>query len=283
MPDTIQLVPTDAIDDAHFPRDRTVLHEAALLELRQSIITNGLRMPIEVVPHPDDPSRFALISGFRRLHAFRYLLEASKLDKYRSIPAILRPAETEARHLTAIIEENEIRAELSPWERGHVIWRAVRGEFFATIDEAVETLFPNANRDKRRQLRLLAQLVEDLDREFIDPELFSLRQALRLATAVNHGYGDLIHHALDETRPTTFDMQWQLLLPILTECEKTEPDTVSVPREGRPRRILKLKRGLNIRRERTSQGWCLHFTGREATSSLLDVVFDNIEHMFSPG
>ena len=40
---------------------------------------------------------------------------------------------------------------------------------------------------------------------------------------------------------------------------------------------------LCIRRERTVDGWCLHFTGRDAHGSLIDGVIDEIERMFSPG
>ena len=42
------------------------------------------------------------------------------------------------------------------------------------------------------------------------------------------------------------------------------------------------RRGLTIRRELTRTGWSLHFTGRDATSNLLDCVFDEIERLFSP-
>jgi ParB family chromosome partitioning protein len=51
----------------------------------------------------------------------------------------------------------------------------------------------------------------------------------------------------------------------------------------RPRRLLTLRRrGLRIRRERTREGWCLHFTGQDATGMLIDDVFSEIERMFSP-
>jgi ParB family chromosome partitioning protein len=283
MPDVIQLIPLHAIDETTLPRDRTGLDPDALLELRLSIAASGLRMPVELFPHPHDPDRYGLLSGFRRLHAFRDLLELTGQEKYAAIPALLRPAAALATQLAAVIEENEIRADLSAYERGRIAWSAVRMSLFPTIEEAVEKLYPNANRDKRRQLRALAHLAEELDGELTHPEAFSLRQCLRLAAAVSRGYADLIRHALGESRLTTAEAQWLVLLPILTEAEKSEPDPVAVSRGGRPRRTLTPRRGLNIRRERTSQGWALHFTGREATSALLDVVFDEIELMFSRG
>ena len=45
-----------------------------------------------------------------------------------------------------------------------------------------------------------------------------------------------------------------------------------MPRPGRPRRTSTPRYGLNIRREKTREGYCLHFTGKLATSDLIDVV-----------
>ena len=39
---------------------------------------------------------------------------------------------------------------------------------------------------------------------------------------------------------------------------------------------------LRIRRERTADGWCLHFTGRDAHGELIDRVFDEIEMLLGP-
>ncbi len=44
--------------------------------------------------------------------------------------------------------------------------------------------------------------------------------------------------------------------------------------------MLTPKYGLNIRREKTPEGWRLNFTGPEATGLLMDSVFDEIESIF---
>jgi ParB family chromosome partitioning protein len=282
----IRPIPLELIDEGALPRDRTVLDAAALIELRLSIAASGLRMPIEVFPHPYDPDRYGLLSGYRRLHAFRALLDLTGQERYAAIPAFVRPAADRATLLAAVVEENEIRADLSPWERGNILTGAVRMEIFATVDEAVDRLYPNADRNKRRRLRLLALLVEELDGELVDPESLSLRQCLRLANALTRDFGEVIRVALAETeRDATPETQWQVLQPLLREAETTDPieaGTAAVSRPGRPRRNLTPRRGLNIRRERTNDGYCLHFTGRLATSSLIDTVFDHVEMLFSP-
>jgi ParB family chromosome partitioning protein len=94
-----------------------------------------------------------------------------------------------------------------------------------------------------------------------------------------------MRHALTESRNKEPDAQWRLLLPILAECDDaTIPDPKpSHDHRARPRRTYALPRhALRIRREITREGWCLHFTGRDATGDFIDTVFDYIEQMFSP-
>ena len=52
-------------------------------------------------------------------------------------------------------------------------------------------------------------------------------------------------------------------------------------RDPRPRRVLRPRPGLVIRRETTRDGYILHFTGREATCGILDRVLDEIEASLS--
>ena len=282
-PDTIHLIPIAEIDDTRLPRDRAGLDEDALTELRISIAASGLRLPVEVyaLPEPVPPLGFGLISGLRRLSAFRTLHEMTGDDRYATIPAFLRTPATLAEAMTAMVEENEIRAGLSPWERGRIAWRAHYEGIFDTVDEAVTTLYPSANRAKRGRLRALAHLASELDGHLSHPEHLSQQQALRLAAATQAGFGDLIRTALAESSANGPEEQWALLTPILTEAE-LPPTKAPKPRPGCPRRLLKPRHGLTIRRELTRDGWTLHFTGREATSGLLDVVFEQIERMFEP-
>lgn len=156
---------------------------------------------------------------------------------------------------------------------------------FDTVEAAVDTLYRSLGSDKRYRLRTIAGLVEALDGQLTAPETYSQASLLRLAAATSRGYGDLMRHALAESRNATPDTQWRLLLPILAECEDPaipDPNPARGPRD-RPRRTFNLPRHrIRIRRERTSDGWCLHFTGKDAHGDLIDRVFDEIENMFSP-
>ena len=73
-------------------------------------------------------------------------------------------------------------------------------------------------------------------------------------------------------------------MPILTESETCDPVAPASPGGGvsRPRRTYDSARyTLRIRREMTRDGWALQFTGRDAQSWLLDIVFDHIEHLLT--
>ncbi len=281
-------IPLDAIDSAALTRDRSLLDEAALHELRLSIAANGLRLPVELfeLAEPEPPHRYGLLSGLRRLTAFRALLELTGQERYRAIPAIVRSPGSLARALAAMVEENEIRAELSAWERGRVAAMAVRQEVFPTIEAAVAELFPAADRFKRARLRGLASACDELDGWLAAPERLSQRQALRIAAACNAGFGHLIRTALEESSARDPEAQWRVIEPIILESEHLPADAPPPPTlpgcRERPRRVLRPRPSLTIRRERTRDGWCLHFTGSLATSDFCDEIFDEIERRFAP-
>ena len=285
-PDTVHRIPLAEIDAAALTRDRSGLDEDTLAELMASIAASGLRMPVELFPlagsetaAPMPSHRYGLLSGLRRLHAFQALSEQTGQDRYAEIPAFLRPRGTMAEALASMVEENEIRAGLSPWERGRIAYLANRQEIFPTIEEAVAKLYPAAHRNKRAHLRSIAHLVEELDGLLTDPESLSQQRLLRIEAAFRAGFDNVIRTALSESSLDGPQNQWQILLPILTEAE--HPPSNTPKRPGRPRRIYRPRRGLTIRREQTRDGYCLHFTGELADSDMLDTVFDEIERMLA--
>ncbi len=122
-----------------------------------------------------------------------------------------------------------------------------------------------------------------MDGQFTAPEKLTVRQAERISRAIAGGFGALIRTALEESSLKDPDHQWDLIQPILSEADDhaSKPETSRTP--GRPRRILRPRYALTIRRERTRDGWSLHFTGREATGPMMDLVLDEIERMYAPG
>jgi ParB family chromosome partitioning protein len=285
MPDTVHLIPLADIDSGALTRDRTGLDAEPQTELELSIVASGLRQPIEVFPlaEPRNDHIYGLLSGYRRLLAFRTLHERTGNSRYATIPAFVRASTDLATALAAMVEENEIRAGLSPFERGLIAVTARNQGAFGSIEEAVDKLYPNASRQKRQRIRTFAFFAEEMNGQLTAPEKLSYRQIERIATAISAGFGELIRTALQESSITDPDHQWELVKPILAEANEQASNPERSTGPGRPRRILRPRYGLTIRRERTRDGWSLHFTGREAIGPMIDLVLDEIERMYSPG
>lgn len=270
----LHTLPIADINAAALPRDRTGLNPEALAELQSSIAANGLRMPIEVFK---TETGYALISGLRRLTAVANL--CALRDSPAEITAFIRSPATLVAALTAMVQENDIRHNPSPWERAKIITTLRDSGDFDTLDAATLALYPHASRAKRQRLRACALVIEALDGVLATPEHLSERQMLRLAAACRADFTDVILTALQEQRATTFESQWQTLLPVLAEAEASLADPTPY-RPGRPRRVLRPVSGVVIRREMTPTGWVLRFTGPQATGMLMETVMDEVERLF---
>jgi ParB family chromosome partitioning protein len=281
-----RLLPLDAIDACALPRDRTGLDPEPFDELMASLRTVGLRAPVEVfplAPAADDAApRFGLIAGYRRLAACR-ALHAEGLPGFAEIPAFVREM-TPSEAFRAMVEENEIREPLSPWERGRAAILAVEARFFDTVEAAVDALHPGAPKQKRHKLRAVARVVEAMDGLWTAPERLSEQNLLDLADALRAGFGPPMAEALGVTHGRPHASQWEAVRPYLAEW-RTERDTPPNPPHtpGRPKRLVALRRTLTMRRERTRAGYVLRFSGPDATSALLDEVIDEIERLYGRG
>jgi len=285
--DPIHLIPTAEIAADALPRDRATLDAEALAELQSSIATHGLRQPIEVwrLSTPsEDGHLYGLISGLRRLTAHRTLAALRGNGDFTTIPAFLRTPATLPEAMAAMVEENEQREGITPWEKALLILNAVGEDIFDTPDAAVATLFPQMNRQKRARLRACVVVAEEMNGAISTPELISERELLRLSAAMRSGFTELIHQVLKETRGLNFQTQWTALLPTLLEAEKGLGDTpANAKSPARPRRLLHLKQGLMIRREESAYGYHLCFSGPEARKKgLMDDVMDMVERLFQP-
>ena len=270
---------TDIHPDA-LPRDRLTHDPAAHDELRSSILIEGLRQPIdlfELETTPDQPLPYGLISGHRRLSVFREL-------ERDTIPAFIRTPDSMTGLLSAMVSENEIRAQISPWEKAMLVLTCLRADHFPTPDAAIDGLFPALSRQKRSRLRGHVLAAEEFEYRFATPERLSVARLDRLAAALRAGWEDILHDAIPDRRSHTLETQWQSLVPVLAEATSPEPLSGPAPgTPGAPRRLRTLRKGLTVRRELTRTGWILRFTGPDAKSpGIIDDVLDEVERMFSP-
>lgn len=273
-PPPVLSLPIAEIDPTALIRDRTRLNEEALAELMISIAGTGLRQPIEVwaFPEPFEGLHYGLISGARRLTACQRL-------GHTHVPAFLRTPKSIPEAMADMIAENDVREDLSPWERGRILNRAVQSEMFGTLDEALKALHRGASSQKQSRLRGFAKVVQEFDGKLISPEDLTVRQMERIALALKLDFAPLIYAAFGELRPKTMAEQWEVLLPILREAEQYFREPEPVTTLGRPRRFIQPRPDLRVRRELTPQGWRLNFSGPEATGMLMESLMDEIERL----
>ena len=283
-------IPLSLINPDALPRDRMTLEPAALAELQNSIATDGLRQPIEVwrltTPHlteSGETHEYGLISGLRRLTATQNLAKY-RPEAYPTIDAFLRTPKSLPDALAAMVAENEIRADITPWEKAMLILNAVAEDIFPTPDAAIAALFAPSNPTNRSRLRATVTVTEELNGILTDPTAYSLRQLLRIAAALKAGFSDVIEVALREADDVSQPGQWAMLQNILTESELSLKDpSFDPPPPRRAKRISRPRAGLTIRREWLPNGWQLVFTGPEAKGMMIERVMEEIERMYGPG
>ena len=275
----ITLLPLADIDASALPRDRTALDPAALALLQRSILAEGLRQPVEVFPL-EGAIPYALISGLRRLTVFRTL--APHLTRFATIPAFIRTPPDIPAALAAMVSENEARADVTPWEKAQLILTCVEDGHFPTPDAALQGLFPYLDKMARARLRAVIMVVCELQEVLTDGPAWSLRQLLRLSTALKAGFGDVMQVALNQHHLKTQSAQWELLQNILTEADLSLKDPVAF--QPAPKRLSRPhpRGGLTIRREWLPNGWRLVFTGPEAKGMMIESVFAEVERMYGP-
>ncbi len=218
------------ISTEEFTRDRMGLDREELDELKISIRSNGLRLPIEVfeLTEPGQGAHYALISGLRRLTAVRELYGPEA-----RIAALVRAPRDAAEAIAAMVEENEIRANLSHYERGRVAALAVGQGRFADLDEAVARLFASASKAKRSKIRSFALVHEELGDMLSFPQALTEKGGLRLANALRAGYEARLRAALSEGQGVDAGSEWLAMQPVI---EEAEAGGRTASRGGRPRR-----------------------------------------------
>jgi len=242
-------LPLAEIEVHHLSRDRLVLDEDEMEALVASIRTRGQQTPIEVVR---TGSKFGLISGLRRLEALRKLGETHVL-------AVVKTPATSQDAYQAMIEENEIRAPLSFYERANIAIAAVGQEVYPTPKKAVAGLFAHASRAKRSKIAKFLVLRE------------ALGKTLRFPTAIPEKLGLALAQAI-EADP-------QMAARISDALRKTPPEDAAAERRTLERALKKQGRGVASAPEALAPGLTASFragrvvlSGPDLTEDLCDAL-----------
>ena len=168
--------------------------------------------------------RFSLISGLRRLMALEALGAPHAL-------AFIRKPESAAEAYVAMVEENEIRANLSFYERAAIAWEATDAGVFPDAGQAVAELFGSAPAAKRWKIHkfgtIHALLGDVLKFPEALPEKFGLALVERLES--DHAFFRRLKDRLRKTPARE-------ALPVSRQMPATLPGAFSNGADGGSRR-----------------------------------------------
>ncbi|KIC18698.1 ParB/RepB/Spo0J family partition protein [Leisingera sp. ANG-DT] len=233
----IEELPLAAIDENHLVRDRIEQDEEELQSLMDSIRARGQQTPAEVVPLEDafGGRTHGLISGWRRLTALRRLYEETSDPQFATLKAlVIHPDSAEGAYV-AMVEENEIRVNLSHYERARIAVRACKEGVFTRRKYALQALFGNATRAKRSKIGSFVTLVEALDAVLFYPTAISEKLGLALVRAIeaDEGFAERATAALQAADRSTPEAELAVLTRLVegeaAETPKLEPDTPPAP------------------------------------------------------
>lgn len=181
----VDLVPLDEIETWKLTRDRAKGDDYELSELVTSIREVGLSNPIRLEIRED--GRYELIQGYRRLSAYRALLEETGDQVWASIPAGILPRGEGIELLyRRMVDENLVRKDISFGEMAALALNYARDPSTSENDpeKAVAQLFQSAGYQKRSYIRGFIKLVDRLGDDLRFVQHVPRALGLKLAAAI---------------------------------------------------------------------------------------------------
>lgn len=258
----VKLLPLSAIDVEHLTRDRVASDPEEAAELKASIRAHGVRTPIEVLASPEEGGRYGLISGWRRVNALRALWSETGAARFATAPAFVRAPEGAAEAYVAMVEENEVRADLSHYERGRIAAVAAGRGAFPSVDAAVAALFGAGSKAKRSKIRSFALIHEALGDVLAAGPAIGERLGLKIAQMIKEGRAAALRDALGADGGRSASEETALL----ERLARAAPVASAPPRRRRPATGVALEARLG------ADGATLRLTGAAVDQALLDRV-----------
>ena len=225
-------LPVDKIGLQHLSRDRMVLDPDDMEALKASIAARGQQTPIEVIR---TGSSYGLISGLRRIEALKALGETHVL-------ALVKAPETSQAAYQAMVEENEIRANLSFYERANIVVAASGQGVYASPKKAISALFAHVPSARRSKIAKFVTLRETLGKSLSFPTAIPEKLGLALASAIeaDSKVAARISDALRKTPPVdaaaerrTLERALKKQSPIAQEADSLAPGLEASFKAGR--------------------------------------------------
>lgn len=172
------LIAIDAVRTSKLVRDRAKTKDPEIEELKLSILDIGLSNPIRV--EQDGQDGYELIQGYRRLSAFRELLEQTGDQRYAKIPAAMVPRGEPVRDLyRKMVDENLVRKDISFGEMAQLALSYAE-QTGITPHDAVSELYASALKQKRSYIRSFTRVLEGAKGNIRHPEAIPRALGLEL-------------------------------------------------------------------------------------------------------
>lgn len=233
----IEMIPLEQIDEHYLVRDRLVQDEDEMAALMDSLRARGQQTPIEVVrlTTPVGGKVYGLISGWRRLTALKRLCSDGLEPDFATARAqIVTPATAQDAYV-AMVEENEIRVNLSHYERARIAVRAMGHGVYDSQRAALQGLYGSTTRSKRSKIGSFVTLVETLDDVLRHPTAISEKLGLDLVREIGRdaGFVDRLKADLQRAAPETAEAEIQVLkAAALSAAARLEGDAPPAPSES---------------------------------------------------
>lgn len=232
----IQELPLSAIDKQHLVRDRIEQNEEDMDALVGSLQARGQQTPIEVVRLKGHAKGYdyGLISGWRRMLALQRLSDAEPEGGFDTVLARVIQPETAQDAYVAMVEENEIRVNLSHYERARIAAKAISEGVYDTQKEALQGLFGNVARSKRSKIGSFMRLVDALDDVLYYPASISEKLGLALVREMNadEDFADTLRKDLLLTDRPVSEVEMEVLVQAVKIAQGLQDGPIYVPEPG---------------------------------------------------
>lgn len=190
----LEALPLGAIDATKLVRDRKPGFDPELEDLKASITSIGLSNPIRV--EDAGQGRYELIQGYRRLSAYKALLEETgDSEAWGQIPAAVAPQGDGIEMLyRRMVDENLVRKDISFYEMAQlaVDYAADPATSENDPERAVAVLFKSARYQKRSYIRAFIKVVQRAQGVLTFPEEMPRALGLALAQRIEDDDGTMM-------------------------------------------------------------------------------------------
>ena len=269
----VETLPLEAVEADHLMRDRLVADEGEMAALVASLRAHGQRTPIEVTPRAaaEGPVRYGLISGWRRLTALGRLHAETGEARFATVRALVRRPRDAADAYVSMVEENEVRAQLSHYERARLVARAADAGVFESEDAAVRVLFAAASPARRSKIKSFVPLHRVLGDRLRHPAAIPERLGLAVAQGLrcDPGLADRLVERLAGRRDDGAEGELSLLAEVAGVGRDGASKASSAKPTGRGRRAQRPRRtegeeirpGVSLSHARAEEGGSIVLSG----------------------